>query len=102
MDFLVKHIDEINSACENARVRELFAFGSVLTDKFDADSDIDLLVSLHADNPIEYGENYFVLKFALEDILKRKVDLLEEKSVKNRLFRELINAEKKLIYASKN
>jgi hypothetical protein len=38
------------------------------------------------------------LKFSLEDILKRPIDLLEEKAIKNPYFREDIDQKRKLIY----
>jgi hypothetical protein len=38
------------------------------------------------------------LKFSLETILKRKVDLLEEKAVKNPYFKQSLNQNKVLIY----
>ena len=46
----------------------------------------------------DYADNYFDLKFSLEDVLKRKVDLLEEKAIKNPYFRELINQQMELVY----
>ncbi len=83
-------------------VDELYAFGSILTEKFNPDSDIDFIVSIHSNDPIEYGENYFQLKFELERIFKRKVDLLEQKAIRNEIFSDLINRKKVLIYASGN
>ena len=47
---------------------------------------------------LEYGDNYYDLKFSLENILKRNVDLLEEKAIKNPYFRKTLNQNKVLIY----
>ena len=44
------------------------------------------------------GDNYFDLKFSLEEILKREIDLLEEKSIRNPYFLEAVNHQKQLIY----
>ncbi len=79
-------------------MKSLYAFGSVLTDKFNDDSDIDLIVDFAHLNVEDYADNYFELKFSLEDILKRKIGLLEEKAIKNPYFRELINQQKELVY----
>ena len=32
----------------------------------------------------DYADNYFDLKFSLEDIFGREVDLLEDKAIRNR------------------
>jgi hypothetical protein len=48
----------------------------------------------------DYADNYFDLLFELEDILKRKVDLVSEEKMKNPYFIESINRKKQLIYES--
>lgn len=99
MELLQKHQAELNKACINAQVDELYVFGSVLSERFNEESDIDFIVSIHSLDPIEYGENYFQLKFELEKIFKRKIDLLEQKAIRNELFKEFVNKTKKLVYA---
>jgi predicted nucleotidyltransferase len=41
---------------------------------------------------------YLTLKSSLEDLLKRKVDLLEERAIKNRFFRQQLDNTKVLLY----
>lgn len=89
---------DIFRLCKAYNVKTLYAFGSVLTDKFHSESDIDLIVEFQPLNVIDYADNYFGLKFSLEDILKRPIDLLEEKAIKNPYFRQNINQQKQLIY----
>lgn len=98
MGIIQTYINEITRLCELHKVKSLYAFGSVLTDKFNADSDIDLIVDFKPIKVEEYADNYFDFKFSLEDMLKRPVDLLEEKAIKNPFFRESVNAQKQLIY----
>jgi predicted nucleotidyltransferase len=43
MDFLNHHINQIKDLCSQYKVKRLFAFGSVLTDRFNEQSDVDLL-----------------------------------------------------------
>ncbi len=43
-------------------------------------------------------DNYYNLKFSLEDIFKRNVVLLEENTIRNPYFLETLNKSKKLIY----
>ena len=98
MTILDKHIDDINKLCSIHKVKELYAFGSVLTDKFNNDSDIDLIVDFKPIDLIQYADNYYDLKFSLEDVLQKPVDLLEEKAIRNPYFREVVNKQRQLIY----
>ncbi|MBC7689334.1 MAG: nucleotidyltransferase domain-containing protein [Aquabacterium sp.] len=65
------------------KFNSLYAFGSVLTDGFNNESGIDLIVDFANIEVEDYADNYFDFKFSLQDILKRPVDLLEEKALKN-------------------
>jgi len=88
----------IQDLCKKYNVNSLYAFGSVLTDKFHNQSDIDMIVSFKK-IPLEiYADNYFDLKFTLQDVLQRSVDLLEEQAIKNPYFLQNINKNKQLIY----
>ena len=88
----------IDSVCDLHKVKKLYAFGSVLTDKFDDNSDIDLIVDFEPMDVENYADNYFDLKFSLQDIFKRPIDLLEEKALKNPFFIQSINQQRKVIY----
>ncbi len=83
-------------------VNRLFAFGSITTDRFAPDSDIDLLVDIIDDDPISYSDKYFNLKFQLEEILKREIDLLEQKAIRNRFLKSEIDRTKVQIYGKEN
>jgi uncharacterized protein len=102
MDLINKHKKELDKACSTFKVNELYAFGSILTDKFNSESDIDFIVSIMSDDPIEYAENYFELKFELERIFSRKIDLLEQKAIRNKSFEKLVDKQKMLVYARRN
>ena len=98
MKALKDHIDEIKQLCDAHHVKSLFAFGSVIADKLKSESDIDLIVDIDSNDPIDYTDNYFALKFQLEHILKRPIDLLEDRSVKNSFLKKQIDSTKVLIY----
>ncbi len=98
MDLINKHIDKIIELCQKFNVIELSVFGSILTSSFNSNSDIDMIIKLDNHDPIDYADNYFNFKFALELLLKRKIDLLEYKTIKNKTFQSLVNHEKVLIY----
>jgi len=99
---LRKHIDDIRNLCEINNVKELYAFGSVLTSQFNKDSDVDLLISIDISNPVEYAEAYFNVKFSLEEMLHRSIDLLEIKALKNQVLKNKLDKEKELLYANKS
>ncbi|MDQ3193164.1 MAG: nucleotidyltransferase domain-containing protein [Bacteroidota bacterium] len=80
------------------KVKALFVFGSIATDKYRPDSDIDLIVDIEENDPISYSDSYFNLKFQLENLLQRQIDLLEQKAIKNPFLKEQIDKTKVLIY----
>ena len=66
MGLIETYRNQIQKLCENHKVRTLYSFGSVNTTKFTKDSDVDLVVEFKIEDPIEYTDNYFDLKFELE------------------------------------
>ncbi|HNW98921.1 MAG TPA: nucleotidyltransferase domain-containing protein [Bacteroidales bacterium] len=96
--FLDRYTQDINKLCSENKVKYLYVFGSVLTDNFNDESDIDLVVDINSNDPIDYATNYFNLKFSLENLFKRHVDLLENKAIRNPYIRENIEHSKTLIY----
>jgi len=98
MNLLDKHINDIQKLCSDHNVKQLYAFGSVLTNEFDKESDVDLVVDFEPIDIASYADNYYDLKFSLQNILNRPVDLLEEKAIKNPYFKSNINQHRQLIY----
>jgi len=98
MKIIDKYIDKIRALCNKHKVAKLFVFGSVLTDNFTKSSDIDLLVDFSGVELYDYADNYFDLKASLEKLLKRQIDLLEDKAVNNPYLRKSIDSSKRLIY----
>ena len=97
--YLDNYTNSLIKLCLQNRVKSLYVFGSVLTERFNEKSDIDLIVDIDSNDPLEYADNYFNLKFALQDLLKRPIDLLENKAIKNPFVRSNIDRSKYLIYA---
>ena len=96
--YLDLHFSKLSTLCRQYNVKTLHAFGSVLTEQFNNDSDVDLIVAFN-DIPVEdYADNYFDFKFSLQDIFNRPVDLLEEQAIKNPYFRQKIDKSKQIIY----
>ena len=76
------------------------SFGSVLTSRFNDNSDIDLVVDFNKAEVNDYFDNYFDFKYSLEDLLGREIDLLEEQTIKNPYLKKNVDAIKTLIYKS--
>jgi predicted nucleotidyltransferase len=91
-------ISQIQELCKLNKVKTLFVFGSAIRNDFNKNSDIDLIVDIEENDPFTYTDLYFNLKTKLEEILKRKVDLLEERAIKNRFFKQELDNSKVLIY----
>ncbi|MBK8983151.1 MAG: nucleotidyltransferase domain-containing protein [Ignavibacteria bacterium] len=90
--------DKIKLLCKSYKVKSLYSFGSINTSAFNELSDIDLLVEIDSDDPLDYSDNYFELKFDLEKMFNRSIDLLENKTLKNKYLKENIDSSKVLIY----
>lgn len=96
---LSTRIAEITSILRENKVKSAYAFGSICTDKFNDESDVDLLINFEDNlDPITYGQNYFKIVESAERILNRKVDLVTERSLKNPYFIKVMNKTKTLIY----
>jgi uncharacterized protein len=98
MNIVEQNIDTIRVLCTKHKVARLFVFGSVLKNKLTKNSDIDLIVDFGEIDVYEYADNYFDLKFSLENLFRRNVDLLEDKAINNPYLRQSIDSTKQLIY----
>ncbi len=92
------HINEIQKLCLQNKVKSLYVFGSVLHEGFNSQSDIDLVVDFNHIETADYADNYYNLKFGLQKIFHRQIDLLEQKAIKNPYFLHQLNLQKKLVY----
>ena len=90
--------NDIEILCKKHKVKRLYVFGSALTEKFIDKSDIDLIVDFDSVDLNNYADNYFDLKFSLQSIFQRTIDLLEEKAIKNPYFKKSVNDQRQLVY----
>lgn len=96
---LSNKLNELKNICSLLKVKKLYAFGSVVSNQFKPESDIDFLISFDENISAEqYTENYFSLHYKLKELFNRKIDLITEKSLKNPYFIESVNKSKELIY----
>ena len=110
MNALIKNNkQQIIELCKQHHVKELYVFGSAVRDDFNENSDIDFLYEFDTTGidfnnlknaAYDYTDNFFSLLECLERILRRKVDLLPYKEIKNEHFKKSVEADKILIYSN--
>ena len=90
---------DLRKICQSLDVKRLYAFGSVVSDKFRDDSDIDFLISFMENLSIEqYTNNYFSLQYKLRELFDREIDIITESTLSNPFLIESIDETKELIY----
>lgn len=91
--------ETIETFCRKWKVSELSLFGSVLSEEFRPDSDIDVLVSFLTG--ADWGLFDFVdMVDELEAIFGRKVDMVEKEALRNPFRRKRILSSKEIVYAA--
>ena len=99
MYLITDNIQKLFALCRRYKVKKLYAFGSILTPRFNEHSDVDILVDFNSEiNHNNYADNYFDFHDALRSLFGREVDLVDESAVKNPYFKEELNETKYLIY----
>ena len=101
MNLVEKNIDTLIDLCKQHRVKELYIFGSILTPRFSDSSDIDFLVQFDTIDIMDYFDNYMDFKEKLETLLGRPIDLLENQAIRNPIFRQVLDRDKRLVYDRK-
>ena len=93
-------MQRIIGLCLKHNIKTLAVFGSILTDRFNDQNDVDLLVNFDTTDheKWDYVTNYFDFQEALEKVFGRKVDLVVEKELKNKYFIANVNRTKQMIY----
>ena len=92
--------EKINDFCRRWKIREMSVFGSVLRSDFDADSDVDILVSFFDDARWSLFDWVDMIE-ELKEITGREVDLVERESLRNPFRRHAILNNNEVIYAAR-
>jgi uncharacterized protein len=91
----------IDKLCQENKVEKLYVFGSVLNENFNENSDIDFIISFDKSIPLlSYSDYFFNILFGFEDLFKREIDLITERSLNNPYFIKELNDTKQIIYAA--
>jgi uncharacterized protein len=94
--------DAIEEFCRKWRIKEFALFGSVLTDEFRPDSDVDVLIAFEDVKPDlgPWGGAWETMREELQTLFGRRVDLVEKKLVRNPFRRHHILTTRRVIYAA--
>lgn len=95
--------ETIKQFCQQWKIEELAAFGSVIREDFNSDSDIDLLVSFTPDATITLFD-LEKMETQLQTLLKRKVDIVSKRAIEqslNPIRRQNILNNTEVIYVTK-
>ena len=98
MQIIEQNIDKIIALCRKHKVAKLWVFGSVLTPRFNENSDIDFSVIFHYEKIQDLFVTFFDFIEEMEHVLGRKVDLIDETAIKNLYFRKELDKTKLQIY----
>ncbi|MDD6723178.1 MAG: nucleotidyltransferase domain-containing protein, partial [Bacteroidales bacterium] len=102
MKIIEMNIDKIIALCKKYKVAKLWVFGSILTPRFNDDSDVDFSVDFDAESirreGLDWADIFFDFIAELEKLLGRRIDLVCDDSVRNPVFRKELDDTKQLIY----
>jgi predicted nucleotidyltransferase len=91
---------EITKLCREFHVQRLELFGSAAKGLLTSDSDVDFLVEFDSLPEGSRADAYFGLLESLQLLLRRSVDLVMVKAVRNRYFLEAIADTRTTLYAA--
>jgi predicted nucleotidyltransferase len=100
-NFIDERREDLDRLCRRFHVKTLEVFGSAASGSFDAArSDVDFLVDFLPLSPGAHADAYFGLWFALRDLFRREVDLVETPAIKNPYFLRAIDRQRQVLYAA--
>lgn len=91
---------ELEKACKDFQVKELYVFGSVVSEEISQHSDLDFLVVFNRSGFEGAFDQYMGFKERLEKIYEKPVDLIHLKKFRNHIFEEEVQKSKTLLYAA--
>ena len=95
----LEKIYKIYKLCRKYKVKTLSVFGSILTDRFNDESDVDFSATFYPEeDPLVRGENFLNLYMDLGDLMGIRIYLVDEYNLRNPYFIEELEETKQLIY----
>src|SRR6516225_8984654 len=103
IDLIEKRRGKIDALCRSHYVQRLELFGSAADDTFvPGRSDLDFLVEFLPLKAGQHADAYFGLLFGLEDLFKRRIDLVIASAIRNPYLLKAINEQRKVVYAAQS
>lgn len=98
-DLITDNLQKIIALCKKYRAKVLHVFGSILTPRFNENSNMDFSATFHPETvPLVAGENRTQFCIDIQELMGRKIGLADEDYLKNTYFIEELNETKQLIY----
>jgi uncharacterized protein len=98
---LADKMDDLRTLCRKHRVKSLWLFGSAVGEGFDAArSDVDAIVRFEEMDYRCRADHYYGLRDEMSQLLRRRVDLIEEDAITNPNFRAEVDRSRVLIHAA--
>lgn len=102
MKLIEMNMTKIIALCHKYKVAKLWVFGSILTDRFNDDSDIDFSVNFDSEiinrEHLDWADNFFDFIHELKLVVGREIDMVCDDAVENPYFRKELDSTKQLIY----
>lgn len=100
MKLIEMNIDKIVALCKKYKVTKLWVFGSILTERFNDDSDVDFSVIFDSEKIplIDRADYFFDFIHELKVVINREIDVVCDDAVRNPVFRKELDSTKQLIY----
>ncbi|MDE7437715.1 MAG: nucleotidyltransferase domain-containing protein [Muribaculaceae bacterium] len=102
MKLIEINLQNIFALCKKYKVKKLYLFGSILTDRFNDESDVDFSVEFDKEeinkNKMDWADLFFDFLHEMENLLGRKVDMVFDNHITNKIFRKELDNTKRLIY----
>lgn len=95
MNIISEYLPQIQQLMRKHHVQAAYAFGSAVRGDMYTDSDVDFVIRFPETMDVEtYADHYFGLAYALEELLKKPVDLVAEETLSNPYFIQSIDNHK--------
>lgn len=94
------HYEQLQEACREHQVKELYVFGSYCTGRFNDQSDLDFMVNFDRSGFEGAFDQFMGFKEKLEAIYQRPIDLLPLKPFRNTVFQQEVENSRRLVYAA--
>jgi predicted nucleotidyltransferase len=101
IDLIEQHRSELQELCRRYDVRRLEAFGSAADGGWDPErSDLDFLVEFLPEAAQRSFSGFFDLRQDLQQLFRRKVDLVMPGAIRNPYFRMAVNKQRRAVYGA--